>query len=111
LAEGIKSSAGLLDVSGYRDFLKLRGLLAADAIPGLERFDIADFAEIAHSIQLSVLDGVEAFDLKCPIGFHRPLEPHFPIGQTFVLESMVEVSGVGRKGLILAVRAQKRTIP
>jgi hypothetical protein len=45
-------------VSTSGDFLELRGLLAADTIAGLEGLDVAHFAEIMHSVELPILDGV-----------------------------------------------------
>jgi hypothetical protein len=74
----------LLGISSYRDFLELRGLLAADAIAGLEGLDVTYFAEITHSVELPIPDRVKALDLKCSIGFRRPLDSHLPVGQAFV---------------------------
>ena len=44
-------------VISYRNFLKFRGLLAADTIAGLEGLDVAHFAEITYSVELPILDG------------------------------------------------------
>jgi hypothetical protein len=44
-----------------RDFLKLRGLLAANAPSRLQRHDIAGFTVIANAIELSVVNGVNPF--------------------------------------------------
>ena len=104
-----RRAAELLGVFSDRDFLELGRLLATDAIPGLEGFNVADFAEITHPVEPSVRDGVEALDLECSIGFHRPLEPHFAVRQALVLQSMVDVSGVAGEGLVLAVISQHGT--
>jgi hypothetical protein len=76
---------GLLGVAAtYRDFLELRGLLAADAIAGFKGLEVAYFAEITHSVELPIPESVEALDLKRSISFHRSLDPDLAVGQAFV---------------------------
>jgi hypothetical protein len=60
-------------------------LLATDAISGFERFDVADFAEVAYSVELPIPDSVKPLDLKYSFGSYRSLDPDLAVGQPFVL--------------------------
>jgi hypothetical protein len=102
---------GLLGVAvSYRDFLELRGLLAADAIAGLESLDVTQFAKVTHSVEFPIPDRVKSLDLKCSIGFHRSFDPDLAVGKAFVLQGMKQISGGGGKGLILFVYPQCRAL-
>jgi hypothetical protein len=61
-------SAGSALLLCYRDFLQLGGLLAADAVAGPERLNIADMAEVTDSIHLSILESIEVVNLYLAVG-------------------------------------------
>jgi len=85
-------------------------LLAANTIAGLESYDIADFAEITHPVQLAILDREEPLNLKTPITRHCPLESHVPASQAFILQRVVQIGSTGSEGLILAMYLHHRAI-
>jgi hypothetical protein len=68
----------------HGDFLEFRGLLATDAVAGFKSFDVTYFAEITHPVEFSIPESIKPLDLKCPVGFHRSLEPDVAVGQAFV---------------------------
>ena len=92
-----------MGVVGYRDFLKLGGLLAAYAISGLKGRDVTYFAEITDSVEFPIPDSVKPLDLEGSIGFHRSFEPDLAVGQAFVQQGVEQISGGRGEGLLLFV--------
>ena len=50
-----------------RNLLQFGGLLAADAIAGLQRLDVTHLAEVAHSVNLAIAQRKEVVDLHLAI--------------------------------------------
>lgn len=74
-----------------RNFLKLSGLLAADASSGPLALDVAGFAEISDTIDFPVMDGKDVVHLEIPIRLVFTFQPDFVILKPLVLEGLENV--------------------
>lgn len=86
----------------HRDFLQLSRLLAANAVARLEGLDVADFAIVAHPVELPVVNGVESLDLEAAVWLRGPLKPYFAVTQAFVFERVKEEAVFALERNILA---------
>jgi len=94
----------------YGDFLEFRGLLAADAVAGLQRHDVAGGAEIAHAKELAIVKGVKPLNLEGAIRLHSSFQADLVAVQALVLHRVEKVGSVGGKRLFPAVDLQQGTV-
>ena len=94
----------------YGNFLEFGGLLATDAVAGLQRHDVAGGAEIAHSEGLAIVKGVEPLDLEGAVRLRGSFQAHLAAVQALVLHGVEKVGSVGGKRPLLAVDLQDGTI-
>src|SRR3989442_2587370 len=91
-----------------RNFLEVRRLLAADADTRFQSFDVANFAVVAHSKKLAVVDRVDSLHFKRPISSLHSVEPHFAFEQALVLERVEHVRSLARQGKIFFLGLEHR---
>jgi len=75
------------------DFLHFGWLLAADAVAGFERLDVADLAEVAHPEELAVAHGEEVVHLECAVGLPLAFHTDFAVRKALVLKGVKEPGG------------------
>ena len=77
------------------NFLEFGGLLAADAVAGPQRHDVARGTEIAHLKELAIVEGVEPMNLEGAIRLRDSLQAHVAAVQALVLKRGEKVGRVG----------------
>lgn len=110
VTSSLGSSAGDKDLLIHfvdGNLLQFGGLLAANAVAGLKGLNVADFAKIADSVKLSVVEGVKSLDLESAVRPLRTLQAHVAVQQAFVLEGVGDERGLTRKRPVFAARPEQ----
>ena len=97
------SAPGLIFRFLYGNLLEFGGLLAADAVAGLEGDDVARGAEIAHAKEFAIVDCVQPMNLEGAVGLRDSFQAHVAAVQALVLHRVEKVGSIGGKRLLPAV--------
>jgi hypothetical protein len=92
------------------NFLEFGGLLAADAVAGLEGYNVAGGAEITHFKKLAVMNGEEPMNLERAIRLGDSFQPHLEAVQAFILHGVKKVGSIGGKSLLPVADLKQGTI-
>ena len=94
-----------------RDFLKLRGLLAADALPRPQRGDVAGFTVITNPIKLAVMNGVKVVDLEIAVRAHPSFQANLVIAEPLIFQRVEDVLIAACQRVILGGGLKNRPSP